>query len=308
MRKKLVFLVIFFMICSFGFSTYKGKGKMRGVVVDEQGNPLQDVKVKLFCLRAQDGFTTTTDSDGEWKAFYIRGGIWHVDFSKPGYTPEKISTDVKEFGKLVEIETTLKKMEGLVLTDSLIDELNKANELFNEKKYDDAQKIYEKLLTENPDAYILNVNIGNCYFQKENYQKAIEYYKKVLEENPDYTRALISAGNAYINMKDKENALKYYEKVDIEKIKDTVVLYNIGNILYSHAQYEKAIEYFEKITKINPEDAEAFYQLGMSYTSLNKQQEAIKALEKFIELAPDSKNADVAKTIIEAYKKEENKQ
>jgi len=307
MRRKIsIFFLLMLIGFSMGFSSYRGKGKMKGFVYDDKKNPLEGVEVKLFSVKANSGFTTKTDKRGEWKALFIRGGVWYVDFYKAGYLPKKISVKIKEYGKTITIETVLEKISGLVITDDLSSDLNKANKLYGEKKYEEAKKIYEKILSENPDAYVLNINIGNCYFQKEEYEKAISYYKKVLERDPNFSRALISIGNAYINMKNTEKAIIFYAKVPIEEINEPVVLYNIGSIYYNMGKPEKAIEYFQRIIKIHSEYADAYYQMGMCYTSLNKQKEAIEMLKKFIELNPNSDKANLAKQIIDALEKGNN--
>ena len=53
---------------------YKGKGRVKGLVTDEQGNPLEGVKVKLFSVKATQSFTVETDEDGVWYGNWIRNG------------------------------------------------------------------------------------------------------------------------------------------------------------------------------------------------------------------------------------------
>ncbi len=302
---KKVFVIILFLLTLNVFifpQAYSGKGRMRGVVYDEKGNPLEGVKVKLYSVRAASGFETKTNSKGEWKAYWIRGGTWYVDFEKAGYETKKITVSVRETGKPVEIEIKLKKLEGLVLTEDLVSQLEKGNKLFNEKKYDEALKVYEKILADNPDAYVINLSIGNCYFEKGEYEKAVSYYKKVLEKDPKYTKAIVSIGNCYINMKQNDKALEWYRKVDVNKIDDPVVLYNIGVIFYNHFDYESAIKMFKKSVEINRDFADGWYQLGMSYVGANKVKEALSAFDEFLKLEPEGERAQTVKEIMKAYK------
>ena len=84
-----------FLLHSFAFDQgYKGKGKVKGVVTDQDGNPIEGVTVKLYSQRAASGFEVMTDSKGKWKAFYIRGGPYDIDFEKPGFVPKKINLNI----------------------------------------------------------------------------------------------------------------------------------------------------------------------------------------------------------------------
>jgi len=297
-------VVILFFTLNFGFSqAYSGKAKIRGFVYDENGKPLEGVKVKLFSIKANDGFEKKTDKKGEWKAFWVIGGQWHADFFKPGYEPKKISFSVREDGKILKIEIKLKKMEGVVLTSDLLKELDEGNKLFEEGRYDEAIKKYNEILKKNPEAYVIYYSIGNCYFQKKEYEKAIEFYKKVLEKNPEYDKALIGMGNCYINSGKKEEALTWYNKVDPQKIDNAVILYNIGVIYYNNMENEKAIKYFEQAIKVNPNFADSYYQLGLLYIGLNKMKKGIELLKKYIEIAPETNNAKTAKQIIKTLEK-----
>ncbi len=303
MKKAIYGIIIFFVILSFVFSgNYSGKGKLKGFVKDEEGNPIEGVTVRLYCLRAASGFTVKTDSKGEWKALWIRGGTWYIDFEKPGYETKKISVNVSTYKKNPIIEVTLKKLEGVEISKEYLEKLNKGNKLFQEKKYNEALKVYQELLEEQPKFKILNRNIGNCYFAMEDYEKAIEYYKKAIKEKGDNTEVYVAIGNAYINMGKNNEALKWYEKADVKKIKDFNVLYNIGVIFYNNFNYEKAAEFFKMAVEHNPEFADGWYQLGMTYVGLNKIDEAKKAFSEFLKLEPEGERAQTVKAILSAYK------
>jgi len=148
-------------LSSFGFAqAYGGKGRIKGTVTDETGAPLVGVRIKLFHESSASGLETKTDNDGRWEANFIRGGQWRLDFTKAGYESRRDFAVVSEAGRPLAGTTILKKVEGLVLSDDLMKLLDEANALFNEGKLDEAQAQYEKLLVDNPEAYILNINVS----------------------------------------------------------------------------------------------------------------------------------------------------
>jgi len=282
---------------------YKGKGKVKGVVTDQDGKPIPGVTVKLYCRRADSGFETETDEEGEWKAFYIRGGPWDIDFEKIGYMPQKINVRLSEVNKNPDIEIRMMKIEGLVVTDELKEELQKGNALYDTGKYEEAIRYYNDILAEYPDAYILYRNIGNCYFQMEQYEKAEEYYRKVLEQDADDHEAMLGIGNTYANRGRDDKALEWYNKIDFEKISDPVVLFNVGSNLYTQGQHQEALKYYRRATEIKPDFTDALYQLGLVHLTLGHNAEAIEAFNRYLEQDADSQRADQVRNFIAFLKK-----
>lgn len=303
----LIIVLLIFTVSVLLSQGYQGKGKIKGYVHDEEGNPLDGVRVKLFSLKAGAGFETTTDMSGEWKALWIRRGTWNIDFDKMGYEPKKISINIKENKRNPDIEISLKKIEGLVFTEKLKEFLRQGNTLYEQHEYEQAIEVFQNMLEEYPDAYIIHLNIGNCYFQMEQYDQAEQYYKNVLEKDPGNTNALIAIGNCYTNQGQKEEAMEWYNKVKFEEIDDPTVLYNIGNSFYENSQYEEALKFYKQAVKKQDDFLDARYQLGLTYISLARHQEALAEFESYLEHDSDSGRASQVKGFMDYLKKEINK-
>jgi tetratricopeptide (TPR) repeat protein len=300
-------LTIFLAVSLFPQSV-TGNGKIKGIVLDEKtGQPLPGVTVKLFSVKAQNYFRPfpVTDGEGKWKALYLRGGSWNIDFEKAGYETKKISFPVNELpgSKQTDVEIKMRKIEGIVLTEDIISELEKGNKLFGEKKYADALAVYEAIYGKNPDAFIILKNIGNCYFAMEKYDQAAASYLKLYEKQPNSAEVMTLIGNSYSNARNMEKAMEWYQKIPFEEIADTDTLFNIGANLINNNKNDEALKYFSRSVEVDPEFAPGYYQLGMSYTALNRIPEALAALKKFMELAPDSPDFGTAKAIVDAFSK-----
>jgi tetratricopeptide (TPR) repeat protein len=294
MKKTAPILLSIFILMSLSLTaqTYKGKGRMSGYVFDQDGNPIEDVTVKLFSLRAQAGFEIKTDSEGKWVAAWLRGGGWNIDFEKFGYEPKKISVSIEEMGKkLPPMEIRLNKIQGLIISDALKDELTQGNELFNAGSYAEAIAVYSKMLEDNPEIYILNKNIGNAYFEMEDYDQAEAFYKKILEQDPEATDAKISIGNCYVNRGDSATALEWYNKVEFDSINDATVLYNIGTSLYNSGNYEESLRYYQRSVEIQPDNLDGIYQLGLCNLTLGNKDTAVSQFEKYLEIDSETQRA-----------------
>lgn len=282
---------------------YKGKGRIGGIVTDEDGNPIDGVTVKLFSLRAQDGITVKTDKDGKWLGAWIRSGGWNVDFVKIGYAPKKVSVDISESKRNPDIDVTLTKVEGLALTDDIRDILTKGNDLFEAQDYAGAMALYEEILAKYPDAYPIYMNVGNSYFAQENYDLAEESYKKVIEKEPANVSAIIAIGNCYANRDESDQALEWYGKVEFEKIEDPTVLYNLGTHYYNNAKFEEALKFYQRAVEKQKESTDALYQLGLTYLNLQRNAEAIAAFEDYLKVDAESGRAEQVRGFLDYLKK-----
>jgi tetratricopeptide (TPR) repeat protein len=304
--KKIVFLllVLIFVAHSFALNQgYKGKGKIKGIVMDKEGNPIEGVAIKLYSKKVASGSEVTTDSNGKWRAFYIRGGPYDIDFEKAGFMPKQINLNISEYNKNPDVEISLKKVEGMALTEELRQELQNGNTLYDEEKYEDAIQVYNTIVENFPEAFILYRNIGNCYFRMENYEKAEEFYLKVLEKEPDDHEAMLGIGNTYANRDQNDKALEWYNKIEFEKISDFMVLYNIGSNFYTQGKHKEALKYYRKAVELKSDFQDALYQLGLVNLTLGNNQEAIDAFQKYLEYETESGRADQVRNFIEFLKK-----
>jgi len=304
MKRIILFSAI---ICLFSLSVlsqdYAGKARTGGIVTDEEGNPLEGVKVKLFCLKTESGFEKYTDIKGIWKASWIKGGTWYIDFEKVGYMPKNISTELSELQKNPEIPIILEKSEEVLMTKSVKEDFDNAYILYEEGNYNEAIELFKKVIEDYPDAFIVNMSVGDSYFNLEDYAKAEEYYLKVLENDPENHDVKVAIGNCYSNQGDNDKALEWYKKIEIENIKDPVVLYNIGTFFFNSSQVQDAVVYFKKALELKEDFLDVIYQLGLAYLSLRNKTAALAEFEKYLIYDSDSERAVQVEGFIEYLKK-----
>jgi len=282
---------------------WKGQGRLPGIVLDEQGRPIEGVRVKLSCPKWGGGFDTKTDKDGKWLGAWMRTGLWNIDFDKIGYTPLHKSLQMNQFEKYKEMKVVMKKVEGLVVSDDMKKDLTAANDLFDKKDYGAAIDAYKAFLVKYPDAYFIWRNIGNSYFLQEKYDEAEAAYKQILTKEPNDVEANISIGNCYANRKNTEAAMEWYGKVALEKITDSNLLYSVGLAYFKTSRLEDARDYFEKAVELDETQTDALYQLGITYTALQNKEKAIATFEKYLKAGPDSERAGQVKGFLDYLKK-----
>jgi len=169
MRKLFSIILIHLMIGSVVFSQSTGKARIIGTVVDQDGQPLQDVVIKMYSLRAASFHKpfAKSDASGKWRVMYLRGGRWRVDFEKVGYTPVRLNVELafvegkyRPFisGKREDkVEIKMKKLEGPALDKSIINDIEAAKALLEDQKAAEAlQKFQEVLEKPTPPEKVIN--------------------------------------------------------------------------------------------------------------------------------------------------------
>lgn len=304
--KKVCFLLVF-MLLTFIFifaQDYKGRARVRGYVYDEDGNPLEGVKVKLFHTSVKLGFDVITDSGGKWVASWIKGGDWNIDFTKPGYIPRKITIKIKEISRNPDIEIKMEKIEQQAITKDLKKEVNQANKLYDLGKYEEAIDVHKSVLEQFPEAYIINLYIGNAYFRMEKYDEAVQCYQEVLKNDPDNQEIMIYIGNSYANQGEDEKAHEWYNKIiDFEKIDDVNILFNMGIDFYNNSKFDEALKYYKRAVEIKGDFLDALYQLGLTYLSLGNYKESMETFENYLKQDANSERASQVRGFIDLLRK-----
>ena len=304
MKKALLTALCVFAAASFlPAQEWKGQGRIPGICIDGQGNPIEGVRVRLNCPKWGGGFETKTGKDGKWLGAWMRSGMWNIDFDKIGYMPTSKSLQMNQFIRYKEMNVVMRKVEGLVVSEDMKKDLTVANELYDKKEYDAAIVAYKAFLVKFPEAYFIWRNVGNSYFLLEKYDEAEAAYKEILVKSPDDVEANISIGNCYTNRGNTETAMEWYAKVSLEKITDINLLYAIGLAYFKTQKLQDAQKYFEKAVELDETQTDPLYQLGLTYTALQEMDKAIATFEKYLKVDPDSERAALVKGFLDYLKK-----
>ncbi|MEG2759591.1 MAG: tetratricopeptide repeat protein, partial [Rikenellaceae bacterium] len=143
----------------------------------------------LFCFCALT-FLFCLDASAQQERKFVREG--NREYEKGNYDAAHTS-----YRKALNIDST--SYEALFnLTDAL----------YQQKNYDNALQISEKLASDTlqtKERIASNrYNLGNIYFQKKEYQKAIDEYKKSLRAYPDDYQAKFNLAYAQMMLQNQQ--------------------------------------------------------------------------------------------------------
>lgn len=313
------FLILLFALLSFHSAAAqagRGKARIAGVVVDEQGNSVASAKVVIeLAGRGRAVRETTANKKGEWSFLGLGSGNWRITASAEGYIPTTMNSFVSQLVRNPKIILTLKKIteieESAVKDEAYLNLIPQANQFFSERKYDEALVLLKQLLEKIPAAYQAHMTIGDCYKEKGEYEKALEEYNLVLEKaksdeklgNEMTAKALAGIGDCYLRRGDFEKAQSFF-KESIEILPDNEFLaYNLGEIYFSNQKLDDAIQYYALAIRIKPDWSLPYYKIGLVYLNKTEYKEAEENFKKFLELEPDSELAGSVRKMLNYLEK-----
>ena len=118
-------------------------------------------------------------------------------------------------------------------------------------RYQEAIKLYEKILKDNPRNTLFLYNLGNTYFQSGRRADAEKCYRRTLEIEPNEINPAVSLGNLLVSNAELDEALSIFEglskrlkSLTIEQLSD--IYYRIADIYNRKGVsfINQAIEYY----------------------------------------------------------------
>jgi CubicO group peptidase (beta-lactamase class C family) len=126
--------------------------------------------------------------------FGITNNLYKILYNIPVYLKQpvhkKMETYIKQIGTLKSIDEYKRMKADTAHYDiDWISMNNIAQQLLNQKRYEDAKVISENNVIEFPDKDLVMVTMGNIYLALNKKEEAIKFYRKTLEITPFYEEA-----------------------------------------------------------------------------------------------------------------------
>ena len=151
----------------------------------------------------------------------------------------------------------------------------------------EAQVIYEKILSIQPDHFNALQLLGVLFSQAEQYLQSIEVLYKALQINPNHARTYSNYGIALKELKRFDEALGSYDQAIAINPDYGDAYYNRGNTLMELKRFDEALSSYDQAIAINPDYHESYNNRGNTLKELKRFDEAINSYNQAITINPD---------------------
>ncbi len=229
---------------------------------------------------------------------------------RPGnpQTIRNLATAYALDGDFVNAENVLTHGLTLAPKDSTLEDAlrtvraNKANQLLDEKKYDEAVAYYGELTKAEPNNADLWMGLGNAYFKraqeggkedtkKPDYKASGDAYAQAYKQRPDDQNLVFNAALAYQYAGDLAQAEAMWRAVLAKSPDDPDALSSLGSVLADEKKFDDATQVLLKAISIKPEEKVYFRQLGAVYSKAGNNAKSTEMLIYYMAL---NKGAPVA--------------
>jgi predicted Zn-dependent protease len=149
-------------------------------------------------------------------------------------------------------------------------EVQRANELVTQGKFEEAIPIYEGLVGAFPDNPGLLLNLCIAEYKAGRYQNAIGHARAALKLKPDLAPANLFLGASYLQLGDYANALDPLHKALDAMPNDANARLMLAEALLASKRYEDALAEFRKSCDLLPDNPKVWYGLGQVYDALSE--------------------------------------
>lgn len=273
---------------------------VEGFVVDQDNNPLKNVKITFLDPARGFKFVLKSRKEGKFLKIGIPPSTYKITAELKGYFPLEAEFRVK-IGKNLPFKLTLEKIPPKIEEDK---DLAEGMKFFQEANFEKAIEFFKKAAEKFPDSVEANYNLALSYLRAGHTDEAIAHLEKLTELKPDMVEAYFALGECYFSKGESEKALQAFSKALEFQPDNSRVYFNIGIVYYKNNKIEEAIGSFKKSKELDPNFASAYYQLGLAYINKGDLEKAIENLEKFLSLEPEALEAGATKAIIEELRKQ----
>ena len=129
------------------------------------------------------------------------------------------------------------------------------------------------------------------YHQSGQFQQAEKIYKKILDINPKHSDSLHLLGLIAHQVGNNDIAINLISEAIQNDPGNPTYCYNLGTVCQDQGKPGEAIACYQKALHLKPDYADAYYSLGAAFQDQGKSDEAIACYQKALHLKPDYADA-----------------
>ena len=163
----------------------------------------------------------------------------------------------------------------------------RAHQLYNEGRYDDALALLKEGISLYPNAVELHVGIGYAELAREEFAWARRGFESALALEPEHEDALAGLGEVLLRLGERGPAVITFDRVLAQGLHDDHdLMLQIGRALFRDGVLGHAWRYFDLAVTAHPDSADAAACLGFTAHRLGRDPEGLYWLRRALEIDP----------------------
>jgi predicted Zn-dependent protease len=276
-------------------------GGIRGKCVDEEGKPLEGVKLDLEFKgesRRKYAYSQLSDKKGGFIRTGLPGGPWKIDFTKDGYQPYEMQVTLS-LGVFSEVPDVVMKVAVAAApapaagpdevvpvmpkdAGTMKDVYNKAVEATRAGSFDEAEALYKQILERLPDMAEIHYNLGHVYVKKNDMVSAEAEFRKVVELKPEQSAAYVALAAMLETQNKVQEASELLLTAAPSFEQDAKFQFLLGTTCINGGKNKEGGDALRKALALDPNLNEAHFHLGTLAVGENKVPEAVAELQKYV--------------------------
>lgn len=182
----------------------------------------------------------------------------------------------------------------------------RARTLHQQKKFQQALPLYEKILKVHPYQHETLHLMGLLYHDLKNLPKALEYLNRALVITPNLPQLHHNIGLVHKDMGNFEKAISFYQYALRLNPKYYKAMHKLANVYAYLEQTDLAVNFYEKAMALQPDYADGWEDFANFSKAQKKIKYAAYCFENALKYSPDSINANygLASILLETNKQE----
>ncbi len=278
-------------------------GVIKGQVLDDAGQPLEGVKIRLVNIDRGRAVVLTSGKDGRFYRRGLQAVEYEMTVERDGYQPitDKVKlvagTDRNFDFKLAKAAAGGSK------------ELQAGVVAFNAGNFEQAAAQFQAAIAQAPTVPALHVNLAMAWFRLNRPSEAVASLEKAAELGPHEAAIQYQLGSAYVDMQAYDKAVSALDKglsAKPDLAKDPLAAEataTLGAVYFAQGKVPEAEAQFQRVLAAKPGAAGATLGLAKIHFSRSEMEKALALFDQVVTAHPGTPEAKQAETFIKELRK-----
>lgn len=170
----------------------------------------------------------------------------------------------------------------------------RAHQLYNQGKYDEALDMLREGLATYPNSVGLHVGVGYARLARDEVAWARRSFEEALVLDGEHEDAMAGLGEVLIKLGQTAQAKALFRRtLELGFQDDIELMLQIGRALFRENHIDDSRTYFQAAVDAAPESAEAVALLGYAHHRMGKELDAVATLRRSLQIDPDHAEARI---------------